>query len=797
MKLISMELHNFRKYRNASIYFPEGIIGVIGNNGSGKSTLIEAIGWAIYGNRASRTPRAKEQIKRQGATDQDCWVRLRFELKGNTYEVLRIMGKNFSSDGQVKINGRIAATTSTGITKYLEKVIGMDYVSFFTSIVAKQKELNALSDKNPGERKKNMLKMLRIDAIEKAVKKVREDRRERKYLAENLQKMLKNIDEIEKSISNARKEEEDIVSMIDEIQQKIAIEEKKLMEIEEEMKKERKKAEIYNEMMAKKKMLEGKKGEKIERMKEKEREVEKLNHAYMRYEEIKDFAVQYDELKRRKDEMEEIRIKYYKRKDLLSRKLDVETDIENMKKKEEDLKKFIVDEESIINRKKGIDKKIDDIREAILEIEKEMERNRTEMHQMIQEREEIIRKRKEIEKLGRKGKCPMCGRELGDHFEKLMDEFKMQEENIENKVKEIEMLQKQKGDMKAELKNKLSMAEVERNEIEKKLKKIDEIKNRIRYYMEMISKHEEKLRILTDEIEKIGYIEMDEKLYDEISAKLKQLEKFKTEAISLKNEIKRLPLLKEEIKRLEGEINELEKEIDDVKNAIDNINFDKNRYEMIELKYADERNVMEKMKIQKMKLERDLMHIKNEIKRLEEEMEEERKREKKIKDLRKEIANLELLEDLLSKFKNYLISKISPSLSFYASHFFSIFTDGKYDNIEIDDDYNIYIYDGGEKFPINRFSGGEEDLANLSLRLAISELIARRADTSFEFMALDEVFGSQDSERRKNVLKALNELKKQFKQILLITHIEDVKDEMEHVIRVYEDDRGISHAIIE
>ena len=178
-------------------------------------------------------------------------------------------------------------------------------------------------------------------------------------------------------------------------------------------------------------------------------------------------------------------------------------------------------------------------------------------------------------------------------------------------------------------------------------------------------------------------------------------------------------------------------------------------------------------------------------------MEEQRKKGEEIKEARKQIANLSLLEDLLLKFKNYLISKIAPSLSFYASHFFSVFTGGKYDNVEIDDDYNIFIYDRGERFPINRFSGGEEDLANLALRLAISELIARRADTSFEFIALDEIFGSQDNERRKNVLNALNELRKQFKQILLITHIEEIKEETEHIIRVYEDSEGVSHIKIE
>jgi len=107
------------------------------------------------------------------------------------------------------------------------------------------------------------------------------------------------------------------------------------------------------------------------------------------------------------------------------------------------------------------------------------------------------------------------------------------------------------------------------------------------------------------------------------------------------------------------------------------------------------------------------------------------------------------------------------------------------------------IYDRGEKFELDRFSGGEKDVANLSLRLAISELIVQRSDVVFEFIALDEIFGSQDRERRKNILNALAELKKQFRQIILITHIDEIKEAMEHIIRVYEDDEGISHISIE
>jgi len=96
---------------------------------------------------------------------------------------------------------------------------------------------------------------------------------------------------------------------------------------------------------------------------------------------------------------------------------------------------------------------------------------------------------------------------------------------------------------------------------------------------------------------------------------------------------------------------------------------------------------------------------------------------------------------------------------------------------------------------VDRFSGGEADLANLSLRLAISRIIADRTGANpINFLILDEIFGSQDPSRKRSVMAALTRLSSQFRQIFLITHIEDIKDLMNNVIRVEESEDGTSTA---
>jgi exonuclease SbcC len=151
-----------------------------------------------------------------------------------------------------------------------------------------------------------------------------------------------------------------------------------------------------------------------------------------------------------------------------------------------------------------------------------------------------------------------------------------------------------------------------------------------------------------------------------------------------------------------------------------------------------------------------------------------------------------MLTEVMDSYRSYLISQIRPSLSQHASELFAELTDGKYSEIELDEDYNLLLYDQGSAYGIERFSGGEEDLANLCMRLAISEIITERAGSVFQFIILDEIFGSQDDIRKQNIIKALNGFSSKFRQIFLITHVDDIKQFTEHTIEVTEDDTGAS-----
>jgi len=99
------------------------------------------------------------------------------------------------------------------------------------------------------------------------------------------------------------------------------------------------------------------------------------------------------------------------------------------------------------------------------------------------------------------------------------------------------------------------------------------------------------------------------------------------------------------------------------------------------------------------------------------------------------------------------------------------------------EDYSIRIADSGVEYELSRFSGSENDLASLSLRVAVSLVIAEGAG-ELGVLVLDEVLGSLDRGRRERMLAALTALQGRFRQVLLVTHNDEVKDLLPAAIEV-------------
>ena len=74
--------------------------------------------------------------------------------------------------------------------------------------------------------------------------------------------------------------------------------------------------------------------------------------------------------------------------------------------------------------------------------------------------------------------------------------------------------------------------------------------------------------------------------------------------------------------------------------------------------------------------------------------------------------------------------------------------------------------------------------------------LTESAGLNRSFVILDEVFGSQDNERKELIIDALGSLKNRFPQLMLITHVEDIKDRVEELIEIRPTEQGYSEVYL-
>jgi exonuclease SbcC len=74
------------------------------------------------------------------------------------------------------------------------------------------------------------------------------------------------------------------------------------------------------------------------------------------------------------------------------------------------------------------------------------------------------------------------------------------------------------------------------------------------------------------------------------------------------------------------------------------------------------------------------------------------------------------------------------------------------------------------------YSGGEAFRVNFAIRIALSKLLARRAGAQLQTLVIDEGFGTQDAQGRERLVEAINAIQDDFARVLVITHIDELKD---------------------
>jgi exonuclease SbcC len=102
----------------------------------------------------------------------------------------------------------------------------------------------------------------------------------------------------------------------------------------------------------------------------------------------------------------------------------------------------------------------------------------------------------------------------------------------------------------------------------------------------------------------------------------------------------------------------------------------------------------------------------------------------------------------------------------------------------------IQVSDGAGERDYEMYSGGEAFRVNFAIRLALSEVLAGRKGARLQMLVIDEGFGSQDALGRQRLIQSINAVKDDFAKILVITHLEELKDVFPTRIEVEKTENG-------
>lgn len=125
--------------------------------------------------------------------------------------------------------------------------------------------------------------------------------------------------------------------------------------------------------------------------------------------------------------------------------------------------------------------------------------------------------------------------------------------------------------------------------------------------------------------------------------------------------------------------------------------------------------------------------------------------------------NYKLASDRLKEMKVKMKQYVLPSLARMASRLLSEMSEGQYNSVEIDDNFDITL----NGLEIAGYSGSEQAMANLAIRIALGQVLTHK---SFNVFIGDEIDSSMRPERAQATADCLKRLSKYIKQIILVSH---------------------------
>ena len=793
MRLNSLRLCNFRQHSDSFISFDTGLTGIIGANGSGKTTILEAIAWALYGQDAARGKKETIRSLRAGPGAK-VKVELDFELGGHRYRVERGL-----THAELYLDGADApvANSLTGVTDMLRRRLGMSREEFFNTYFTGQKELDVMAAMAPSERAQFLSRVLGYERLRIAQRLVKDQARVLAAQAAGVRSAMPDAGSIERVHAEASQRLEQAAARATSAASRRDRASSVLADVVPRWIAAQREREQLQEALAELRVAESEAASYARDAERIGRELTEVASAETELERLGEELAPLGPLSEELQTLDQLAREEGRRQALLETERALEEEVRRLRERRVKIETAPQLEEEVTLELEQ--------RRAMLElVQGELEAKRTEWVRDRQEAEtkhvalrqqyaEVKENRERLVALGEDGQCPICERTLEDHYRTVLDHLDEQLDALVADGKYYKSRLEQLEEMPVEIRElderrRTTFEDV--GKLERRLAKVQLAVQELGQLTRELTAKAQRFDQVCKDREAIpgGY---DAQRHAAARRELERLRPLDARATRLATQLERRPVLIVERDRAAAGLAAAQARIATLTARRDLLSFSEQSFAELRATHDAAAAELRSAELDAVAATGEASAAQAAVARAEQARMELAAAKGKLDALDRQKRLHDELDRAYTDLRTDLNVQLRPEMSELASAFLTELTDARYDELELDDSYNLTVMEDGVPKPV--ISGGEQDVANLCLRLAISQMIAERAGQSFSLLILDEVFGSLDESRRQNVVELLRGLQDRFEQVILITHIESVREGLDRVISVrYDEETGTS-----
>ena len=850
---IHLRISGFLSYRDAvELDFNTIELACIsGPNGAGKSSLLDAVTWCLFGEARGRSSEVINLNQDVKAAE----VALTFQHEGYIYRVQRTLPRNKNTMLEFQVRAEdswrpLTEKTTRETQARIIQTLRLDYETFINASFFLQSKADQFTQQNATKRKEVLSNILGLEAWEAYKNRTAERRKAIEREVDEIDGRIAEIDaelaeedtrkarlaELEtglKQLTTARAAQESFLenlkknaALLDE-QRKLTttlltgLERAKtaLTGLETRLAARQTDRASYADLMDRAKEIESahKEWQKIRA------ELEEWERTASQFREHdKDRAPLLERIAVEKARLEE------EKRALSIDEEEVKSQraaTGSLKDEIAEVRKNLTQAEAKVTERTELETKRNEGRERQAAMKVENETLRVEMNQ-LKERIETLQS-------ADGATCPLCGQELSEKHRKstlknLEAEGKQKGDTYRSNTDEAKSVARQIMEYETRI-TELTSAENDRLKFaselsglnervvrletlakdwettgKKRLKEVEKLLESGRYAAE----EHKQLAKLDRELARLGY---DASAHDEARRKESDLRGAEEEYGNLKS-------AKEVIKQIDGEIASLESEIENRKSEIGNLEAEyqtvKSNLEAAEAGSPDledaERELF-RAREEENKVRSELGGAQQRVDILDAQRARKKDFEVEREEFQKQIARHRTLERAFGKdgVPALLIEQAMPQIEAKANEILDRLSDGQMSirfvtqteykdrkREDLKETLDIQISDSAGIRNYEMYSGGEAFRVNFAIRLALSEILAQRKGARLQTLVIDEGFGSQDIQGRQRLIEAINLVKNDFAKILVITHLDELKDAFPTRIEVEKTERGSTFTVI-